>query len=487
MPKKSTKLSELFLEVDKDQLCDILLNLAESSPEIDSRIRTLITPKSQLDNPISFYRKPLSKLPSKINNPSDRKLMLEALKPVLTQAKDLQNTRNYAEANKPLFVFLETVLFKLAKSSLKAMLGEMQKAVTLWAENIDKVPNSELQFASLQEVLNLENAKELHLQNRVVGYGISNGLPQPIYSNSGGLHTDYYQLLLQLSKSIDSKSLLEDLRKYLSSHKNSKEFSLQLLNISQKLDSEESFVKSASKNLRDRNNALLVKEYYWKQGEHQKATDVLFQHIQLHKDYFGFKNSEEYASALEYVNIYEKNPEFCRLEDYCQVLVYLITTGDTNTAQDVSSTAKWRKYFDDLIDNAGENLQGYYNQIVELLSKKYLTKILARLALLVGDKALLAKYMTSLEYLDNIVDACELLAKDYPEQALVSMAKIVRNEISDYELSYYRDDEDFRKIFYKEQILKILNDIKVGVPQESHKKIDNMIIKVNKSYKLIER
>ena len=483
MPKKTTKLSELLSEIDKDQLCDILLNLAESSLEIDSRIRTLITPKSQLNNPISFYKKSLKKLPTKVKNSSDRKLLVEALGPVLTQVKDLQSRNNYSEANKPLFVILETVLFKLAKSDLKAMLGEMQKAAVSWSENIDKVPNSELQFVSLQEVLDLENSKELRLENRLMGYGISGGGFTPVYSNSG-LHADFYQLLLQLSKSIESKSLLEDLRTYLTNHKKSKEFSLQLLNISQKLDSEESFLKSANKNLRDRDNAVLIKEYYWKQGEYQKATNILFQHIELHQNYFSFKNSEEYTSAVEYVNIFEQNPQYCQLEDYCKVLVCLVATGDCNTAQDISSSAKWRKYFDDLVSAAGMDLQQYYNLIVGLLAKKYLSKILASLALLVGDKALLAKYVGSLEYWDDIVFASETIVKDYPEQAFVSIAKLIRNNLSEYDYSSYSDEEDFRAMFEQHRILKLLNDIRAGVAEVSHKKIDSMVIKVNKCYGL---
>ena len=487
MPKKSSKLSELFLEIDKDQLCDILLNIAESSPEIDNRIRTLITPKSQLNNPIAFYKKLANKLPNRINNASDRKLLLEALKPILTQVKDLQNIRNYLEASKPLFVILETMLLKLAKSDLKGMLIEMQKATIAWCENIDKIPNSEVQFMALQDILGLENAKELQLERQIMGYKVTREGPIPVYHSSTGLHTDFYQLLLQLSKSIESKSLLEDLRKYLTSHQSSKQFDLQLLNISQKLDSEEDFVKSIIKDLKNRESAILLKDFYWNKGEYSKAADILFQHIDLNKDYFGYKNGEEYASTLHYVAIYNKNPEYCKPENYCQVLVYLVATGDSNTAQDVSITAKWRGFFKELVDLSGVNFDFYYKQIVSRLSTKYLNKILAEIALIMEDKIILAMNIGYLEFWEDTVQACEIITKQYPEHALKSISKLIRSDLSEFDYHHYGGGEDFKSVFKQDRIVKLLNNIKTCVTEDSHKKIDNMITKVNKCYKAFEK
>jgi hypothetical protein len=480
MPKKSSKLSELLYEIDKDQLCDILLNIAESSPEVDSRIRTLLTPKSQLNNPISYYKKLISKLPTRIRNISDRKLLLEGLKPVLTQIKDLQNTKNYLEANKPLFVILEIVLFKLAKSDVKSMVGEMQKAAIAWCENLDKINNSELQFHSLQEVLNLERSKELNLEPRLAGFMIRGGEPVPNYY-SNALHTDFYQLLLQLSKSINSVSVLEDLSGFLTKHKQSKAFSSQLLNISQKLDSESDFIKKVSSNLQTRESALLLKDFYWNKGEFVKAVDALYQHIVLNKQYFQYKSSDEYTSALDYIELFENTPEYCKIEDCCQVLIYLITTGEYNTAQDISEKAKWKPFLKKLVEIGVKNFDVYYLRITDILTKKYLYKILAEVALLKRDKNLLSKYLNYIEDWDGVIEACQLIAEDYSDIALKKIANISRSQLSEYNYySYYQ--EDFRVVISKDRFLKVLETIKANISPESHKQIDNMIKKVNLCY-----
>jgi hypothetical protein len=480
MPKKSTKLSELLYDIDKDQLCDILLNIAESSPEVNTRIRTLLTPKSQLNNPISYYKKLISKLPSKIKNVSDRKLLLEGLKPILTQIKDLQNTKNYTEANKPLFVILEIVLFKLAKSELKSMLSEMQKAAINWCSNVDKINNSEQQFNALQEVLNLENSKEFKLEPRIIGYGLGDGGFVPTYSGNG-LHVDFYQLLLQLSKSINSISLLEDLKVLLTKHKQSKAFELQLLNISQKIDTETVFIKKVGNNLRNRESALLLKDFYWQKGKLTKAVDVLFEHIQLNQNNFLYKSSEEYLSALDYIEIFEKTPEYCKLENYCQVLIYLITTGEYNTAQDISEKAKWKPFLKKLVEIDVKNFDVYYIQITDILTKKYLYKILAEIALLKQDKKLLSKYLNYIEDWDGVIEGCQIIAADYPEITLKKIANISRSQLSEYNhYSYYQ--EDFRAVISKDRFLKVLETIKSNINSESHKQIDNMIKKVHTCY-----
>jgi tetratricopeptide (TPR) repeat protein len=470
MPKKSTKLSELLLDIDKDQICDILLNLAESSPEADNRIRTLIAPKSQLNNPVSYYKKLLKKLPSRIKNASDRKLLLEGLNPLLTQIKDLQNTKNYLEANKPLFVILEIILLKLAKSELKSMLGEMQKSAIAWCENLDKINNSELQFNALQEVLELENTKELKLEPRVLGYGFEVDGMVPTYSN--GLHTDFYQLLLQLPKSINPVSVLEDLRGFLTKHKRSKAFSLQLLNISQKLDSEDDFIKKVCSNLQTRESALLLKDFYWNKGEFVKAVKALYQHILFNQKYFQYKSSDEYTSAKEYVEIYDKNPEYCKAEDYCEILTCLITTGEYNTAQDVTYGAKWRDYMFKLITATGKDFGQHYQNIVRTLIDRRLDKMVAHFALAFKDQKLLSKYLSSIDTWLDMVQSCEIIATDYPEIALHKISNISRSFLFDSSRSYYYED-DFRDIISRETLLGILENIKANIGEESYKKIED--------------
>jgi hypothetical protein len=483
MPKKSINLSELLIDIDKDQLCDILLNLAENSPEVDNRIRTLITPKSKLNNPVNHYKKLLKGLPTKVKNASDRKLLLEGIKPILTQIKDLQNTKNYLEASKPLFVILEIMVFKLAKSELKSMLGEMQKATIAWCENVVKINNSEQQFTALQEVLSLESSKELKLEPRIIGYGMGDSGFVPTYSGTG-LHVDYYQLVLQLSKSLDSINLLEDLRGFLSKHKQSKAFELQLLYISQKVDSEEVFVKKVGNNLRQRESAILLKDYFWNKGEHAKAVDILFQHIELNKGYFQYKSSDEYLSAQEYIEIFDKNPEYCRVEDCVKVLVSLITTGDSYTAQDVGVNAKWRPYLQSLIKIDPKNFQTNYFEITEILAKKHLSKTLAAIAIVLEDKKVLSSYLNYIEGWDGMIEACQIIAADYPDIALKKIANISRSYLSEYSYAYYGDD--FKTVITPDRFLKVLETIKANIGIESHKQIDNLVIKVHRCYNVFK-
>jgi hypothetical protein len=483
MPSKKIKLSELLLEIDKDHLCDILLNLAESSNEIDNRVRNLITPKNQLNNPISYYKKLIGKLPNRINNASDRKLLLEGLKPVLTQIKDLQNIRNYAEATKPLFVILEILLLKLSKSHMKGMMTEMQKAAISWCDNVDKIPNSEIQFNSLHELLGLENAKEFKIEPILLGYRATHEEVVPVYSDTNGLHRDFYQMLLQLSKSIESTTLLEDLRKHLMSHTNSKYFNLQLLYISQKIDPEVEFVSKVKKDLKDREGMVLLKEFFWKKGEYTKAVDILFQHIELNKDNFNYKSSDEYLSALDYIGIYEKNPEYFKLKNYCQVLVYLISTGENYTAQDCSSKAKWRIFLVNLITVSKTKFNIYYEQIISILRNKKLYKTLAYIGLEHKDKKILAEYLGYLDYLEDIIESCEIIAKNFPDVAFKKFSNIIRTQLVEYDYGFFDFDNDFRKVFKKERILALLEMFQKVTGPENSKKIINMIAKVNRCYK----
>lgn len=484
MPKKLTKLTDLFSEIDKDHLCDILLALAQSNIEIENRIRTLIAPKSQLDNPTVFYKKLIKKLPNKIKNASDRKLLTEGLKPLLTQIKDLQNIRNYTEANKPLTIMLEIVVSKLAKSSLKGMQTDLQNTTMSWCQNIDNIPNSELQFKALQDILMLETSKELQLESEVMGYFITKDGLVPNYSNTNQIHPDFYQLLLQLSRFLESKNILEDLRQYLVNHKNSKQFELPLLNISQELDSENVFVKKATKNLDDRESAILLKNFYYNKGEISQAMDIMFRHIELNKNYFTFKSGEAYISALEFVAIYKEHPDSCNIENYCQVLVYLISAGDINTAQDVSISAKWYGFFEELIKVSGDEFGSYYKQIVDILSRKYLSKTLSKIGLIMKDKEILSKNINYIEIWEDAVEACEIIAKDYPDQSLKRLAKLISGSLSEYSNSFFGFNEDFREVFKQERIISLLTTIRLNITELSHKKIDNMIIKVNKCYKL---
>jgi hypothetical protein len=479
MPKKSTKLSELLLDMDKDQLCDILLNLSETSAEIENRVRTLITPKNQLDNTISYYRKLLKKIPSKIKNVSDRKLLIESLNPLFNQIKDLQSIKNYSEANKPLFVILEVMLFKLSKSELKSMINEMQKSVIAWCDNLDKINNSEQQYISLHEVLNLENAKELKLEPRILGYMLNGGDFTPTYSSTN-LHVDFYELLLQLSKSINSTTLLEDLKDFLTKHSQSKSFALPLLNISQKIDNEDVFIQKVTNNLQNRNSAILLKNYYWQKGEFKKGVDVLYQHINLNQNYFSYKSSEEYLSAQEYIEIYDSTPEYCNEIDYCQVLVNLITTGECNTTQDVGVNAKWRTYLYKLTESNPKNFEQYYSKITDILSKKYLSKILAEIALMKRDKNLLSKYLAYIEDWDGMMESCLIIASDYSEIALKKIANISRTYLSEYD---YFHIESFKSVITKDRFLAVLKMIRININQEFHKQIDNLIKKVHTCYR----
>jgi hypothetical protein len=483
MPSKKIKLSELLLEIDKDHLCDILLDLAESSAEIDNRVRNLITPKNQLNNPISYYKKLIGKLPNRINNVSDRKLLLEGLKPVLTQIKDLQNHRNYDEATKPLFVILEIILLKLSKSGLKGMATEMQKAAITWCENVDKISSSEIQFNALHDLLSLESAKEFKIEPILMGYRATHEGVVPVYSDANGLHRDFYQMILQLSKSIESTTLLEDLRKHLMSHTNSKYFNLQLMYISQKIDPEVEFVSKVIKDLKDREVAVLLKEFLWKKAEYTKAIDILFQHIELNKDNFNYKSSDEYLAALDYIGIYEKSPEYCKLENYCQVLVYLISTGENYTAQDCSSKAKWRIFLVNLITVSKTKFNIYYEQIIDILRNKKLYKTLVYIGLGQKDRKILAEYLGYLDYLEDTIESCEIIAKDYPEIAFKKFSSIIRTQLVEYDYSFFDFDNDFRKVFKKERILALLEMFKKVTGPENSKKIINMVAKVNRCYK----
>jgi hypothetical protein len=202
--------------------------------------------------------------------------------------------------------------------------------------------------------------------------------------------------------------------------------------------------------------------------------------VQSNQKYFHYKSSPEYLSAKEYVEIFEQNQEYCNVQNLCQVLVCLITTGEYNTAQDVSYNAKWREYTITLFQIAGADFGKYYQQIIDILIAKSLDKIVAHFALSFKDKQLISKYYDRLETWEDMIDAVEIIAADYPEIALTKISSISRVYISEYTSFYHQDD--FRNIIPRETMLKILFTIKSHLTELSHKKIDALVKKIGVCY-----
>ena len=76
-----------------------------------------------------------------------------------------------------------------------------------------------------------------------------------------------------------------------------------------------------------------------------------------------------------------------------------------------------------------------------------------------------------------------LITKDYPEQSLSRLAKLISAKLNEFNYYIYTGEEDFRSVFKQDRILALLKTIKSNIDTEYHKKIDNMVIKVNKCYK----
>ncbi len=472
MPKKNTtKLSELLAEIDRDQLCDIILRLTESGADLESLVRRLISPKAKINNSLAYYRKLAKGVPAKIKNSSDRKLLLESLKPLLIFANDLISSKDYTESNKVLFVILEIILMRAATSNFKSMTTELQKYTQKWSENVDKIDNSEDRFNALNSVLELEKSKYLKLEEVIVGYKIDVDGFVPVYSNSDSLHVDFVEMLTQIAKSSNDTQVLESLRKYITSHSKHKEFELVNVIISQKIDTEKNFLKIINNRFRDRSFALIAKDYYMQKGDFETMMGMFFDHIKSYKEYFWHKNSDEYTSALEFLDLYKQYPDYSSLDNYCQVLILLITTGDSNVAQDISDKAKWRLWYAEL-KSISLDWSDHYNQIISILSKKCLSKMLFAVAYLERDVDSISKYVNYSDDIDTVMDCCKLITSKYPDIALKNLIKIINSIIS------YDDFDDFKKNYPLTTIVEMLHLIKANINVEMHKKIDNFEKKI---------
>ena len=375
MPKKA-KLSELILELENDHLQEIILMIARNNPTLEDQIRIAITPKSDINNSITYYKKLITKgIPSRISNATSAKLTLECLKPVLKLANDYELSKNYREASKAYMAIIETLMVKIELTENLVIHKYLKEMITNWGQNLNKIVDNNTRKDTLNYFLEAKNGKtyKSKILMQYVYKMTSEGIkPMMIGSNISDF---FYYFMVIIATYCTKEDTLDQLQEFVKIQPEDKEnyLEVQLYLHKNKFEDKE-FVKLISKNNNERSVIKIVKEWHLENERFKEALEIQYTYLVNIKDGFTQRSSIDYSIAIEYLNESQKYLNYSNNSHIQDILVLIITTGDCYTTYDVSPKAQWWIYYNQLKEIYRANWSKNYQIIIEILEKKNLTK-----------------------------------------------------------------------------------------------------------------
>jgi len=298
MPKKA-KLNDLLYDIDADFLREILLLLVESNPELEDRVRILVTPKNQINNPLSYYKKQIKGLPVKINDKAKAKLTNEIIDKSLLTAREYEKGKNYFEATKVYQVILETLIPKVANSDHKDLLKLFFETCEKWGKALSEINDAKNRQVSLEFLFKARENRSF-IYDDILNYFASYINEKPKISFT----KDYYNFFANCCKGLTNKAIIDEVEKFVSKEKDPEEKYIETwLYLFKNRKMEQEFLNVTQKNIKNQKVMEILRDYSFEIGDYRSGLNAIYNYLDTKKSGFDFKNGEEVKIALDFLKL----------------------------------------------------------------------------------------------------------------------------------------------------------------------------------------
>jgi hypothetical protein len=468
-PKKIKKLtiSELLYDLDGDFLRDIILNIVQTNPELEDRIRIAVTPKNQINNPVSYYKKQIVGIPARINDKAKAKLAMEIINKIDLTGKEFENGKNHYEAAKVYQAILDTLLPKTKVFEQKDIEKVVAQTCRNWARAVSGITQAQNQYTALEYLLKASEDKTFISTNSVAFYDPKTKTRvQPT-----SLSSYYFDFFAYCCQGLTNYALLEDVMEFIAkqtSHKVQYIISVLYILLNQKKDKE--FLELTSANIGNDKVMVAVRDYYFANSEFGNGLDSIYKYLDRAQYGFDFKGGEVVKIANEFLKLADKYPSDVNQNQLQQVLVWLTCVGNDQWAYDVSSTAKWWEYYLTLQTRFPATWSSNYAQIMDRLANNRQYNQLLSICKFENDVSMTAKYFTANKY---DVDTAFTIARITLALTPVKSLEIFKSYFR------YRDYYSYRGFY--DDIITDLDRLKQYLPSEKLTDLNNLKTKVTNS------
>lgn len=466
MPKKA-KLNDLLYDIDADFLREILLLLVESNPELEDRVRILITPKNQINNPLTYYKKQIKGLPVKINDKAKAKLTNEIIGKSLLTAREYEKGKNYFEATKVYQVILEVLIPKVANSDHKDLLKLFFETCEKWGKALSEVNDVKNRQISLEFLFKAKENKNF-IHDDISNYFVIYLNKKPTISFT----RDYYNFFANCCKGFTNKVIIDQIEQFLSKEKDPEEKYIETwLYLFKNRKMEQEFLNVAQQKIKNQKVMEILRDYFFEMGDFKNGLNAVFNHLDTKKSGFDFKNGEEVKIALDFLKLAKQHFDLVSSAQVEQVLIWLICTGNDQWVYDVSPQAQWWNYYTELKTEYPKNWIENYQKIIQLLQSKNLKKQILSICQYEEDAVTVASIFLDEKDIDAGFEIARIIYKIEPVKALEMFKRFIR-----YREFYFYSD-------YYEETVTYLEVLKKYLPADKLTDLDNLKkkIRTNKS------
>jgi hypothetical protein len=423
MPKKP-KLYDLLCEFDSDFLTEIITTIVSTSPEIEDRIRIIITPKNQISNPISYYKKQLKGIPATLNNKSKIKLLKSIVDKLLVTIQDLNKSKNFNESSKAYQAILETLIPKSKNYNSTDLQKYFESIIDSWCKSIENIPNAQDQSVALSFLTEGRNNKVFEVSKEESYYMDFDKLAKAELA----IGSVYYLFFERCCLVFRNPCILEELESIISKNQSyTDEYMMSKVYLLKSQGKIKEFYDLVSRYPKYWEFASTLIDYFFETGETKLALLSYYNYIESNaQNGFDVKNGTPYKNSLKFLELCTKYPEHVDQVWIQITMILVICTGSNQWAYDVSPSAPWWNYYNELKSQFPTNWSMNYTNIIEILSSKGLKEQLFAILTYEKDIGNILNYFGDTKDIDMGLDVALAVYRIEPELALDKIIKFVR-------------------------------------------------------------